>query len=296
MITSLRNAGSLHRVDTFWRLQAVRFAIATLVTAVLTASDCCAETDEPSIISKIPAGKLITADGLQDWTNTVLVATPKVTGGEVDKVSEMVLRYAAMFTTVIAVDVQKVQGEHRLQRIGLGIAVADGDNFRIVSARDGSAGLGMIGTQVLQAAEQSLDRVTVALRLATAITIDSPAVVAVGGQHEKVVARHLIWAQPKSGSVSSAVWFIRGGESPEVVDGQGMFLPENFRETRHLHVDVGEFFLGIPGPKAFAMQGLPPGKPFPLAASHAAAACATPLTIDDFKSLAHYLTAAASRQ
>ncbi|QDS86012.1 hypothetical protein EC9_01700 [Rosistilla ulvae] len=266
------------------------------ITVGTALCDCRADADDESAISRIAAGTLISPDGLRGWSDVVLVATPKVTDGEVSEVSQMVLRYAAMLTTVIAADAHEVQGQYQLRRIGIGMAVADGENFRIVSDRDGEAGLGMIGRQVLQAAEQSLDRVTVALRLATAIVIDSPALVAVGKQHEKVVARHLIWVQPKSGSVSSAVWFIRGGESPEVVDGQGMFLPENFRETRHLHVDVGEFFLGIPGPNAFAMQGLPPGKPFPLAAPHAAAACATPLTIDDFKSLAQYLSAAASRQ
>ncbi|QDV71499.1 hypothetical protein Poly24_52360 [Rosistilla carotiformis] len=297
MLTNLNITRRFHSGDTNWRSPAVTVAVIYVALTVGTILGACrADADDEAAISRLPAGSLVSANGLEGWSDLVLVATPDVTGGEVSGVSQVVLRYAEMFTTVIAADVHQVQGEHRLQRVGIGMAVADGENFRIVSDQDGAAGLGMIGAQVLQAAEQSLDHLTVALRLATAIVIDSPALVAVDKRHEKVVARHLIWVQPKSGLVSSAVWFIRGGEPAEVVDGQGMFLPENFRETRHLHVDVGEFFLGIPGPKAFAMQGLPRGKPFPLAAPHAAAACATPLTIDDFRALAQYLSEAARHQ
>lgn len=281
------------QVDTGWILQAVTIMLAFAVTIDIDASDCRAESDESAVISRIDAGSIVTPTGLDGWSNVVLVATPKVTSGEIDKVSQIVMRYAAMLTTVIAADAQKIDGQYQLQRIGLGLAAADGENFRVVSSRGGNAGFGMIGARVLEAAEKSLDRVTVALHHPMAKIIDSPAIVFVGNQHQEVVARHLIWVQPKTGVISSAVWLIGGDDRSAVLKDHGVLLPANFRETRHLHVDVSEFVLGIPGAKAFAMEGLPPGKLFPIVGPQARAASATPPTIDDLAVIAAHLTVVA---
>ncbi|MEZ6090552.1 MAG: hypothetical protein R3C05_21535 [Pirellulaceae bacterium] len=261
----------------------------------------CSKEPQAEPLKRIATGAAITEQGVDGWSHLVLLATPQVSSGDVSDVSKMILRYAEMFTTVIAANTEVVDERYRLAELGVGLAVSDQSNFRIVSGGSSdekdvpSANLGMIAKSVLQAAERSLEKISITFRHDSAVLIDCPAIVAVDGKHRDFLARHLVWVHPQSGVLSSAVWFVDRAAIRQVLDNAGVLLPGNFREKRSLHVLRREFLFGIPGERAFAMNQLPGGKPFTFDESSAEVAASESWTINDLQAIAKHLAVQASR-
>ena len=281
--------------------------VATLFAGLLAIHLFCsgiarAEETQTFPLQRLDAGTLISAENVQGWTGVVLLATPQVTSGDVANVSKMIIRYAEMFTTILTANTQQTLGRYRLSEVGVGLAVAEGPNFRVVSASQrskepdkASASLGMIATSVLKAAERSLDKMTVSFHHDSAVLVDCPALVAVQGKHQELLARHLVWVHPKSGSISSAVWFVEALPVPKVFENKGVLLPAGFRETRRLHVSQAEFLFGIPSERAFALETLPAGKPFQFDEASSAAAVSPSWSLEELQIMAEHLSREASR-
>lgn len=241
--------------------------LAVAVFTAITGNNGVSAKEAVSIesVSRIADGTRIENLKIDGWSHLVLLATPQPSSGDVERLSRTVKRYASMFSTVIAANVVKSGKIHRLNRIGIGLAMEDGDGFRIASQRAETPthGLGMISSRVLGSIEESFDRLKLTASRPGFVVIDSPAVIQIDGKHHEQVARHLIWVHPTSGNLASAVWFIKTGDAPKVIDHQGVILPASFHESRRLHVDANEIFFGIPSDKTFALEALPPGESFP---------------------------------
>lgn len=231
-------------------------------------------------VSQLPRGTWIGPQPPPGWSDIVFVSTPRVVHGDVQSLSSTVLRYAEMLHLVVLADVEKVTPEdgqtprHRLRRVGFGLAVAAGGALQVVTGpRDSELPqpeLGILDSQVVAGAAESLEEMRVLARRTTLALIDSPAVFHQGGENRHRILRMLIWVDPASGRLGQLLWLLReqSDDQLRMALNHAVYLPTPFHEKRQLTVDDDEFnFFGLPKPKAFALVRLPPGRPIPIEGS-----------------------------
>jgi hypothetical protein len=206
-----------------------------------------------------------------------------------------------MFKLVILANVKKKQQGagvvHYLEKVAIGNAMEIGGQTTVVT-RDTHASLksnlGLIGSQVLSAAEKSLGRAQQVARSGTLLVFDAHGIGLQHGRHVDMVFRHVIWVDARTGHLGAVVWLLEkaGSQGYAIAADHFVFLPPNFREDRELHVDADEFLLGVPGPNAFAIVSLPPGKAYKFHAELKRVAAAAKLTSSTVERLANELARA----
>lgn len=221
-------------------------------------------------LSTIPSGTTI-GDGTQAWNRVVLLARPRVASGDVDAIASSIRDTVSTFTLCILASVEQdptsapTAPRYRFADVGAGYAMdLDGEMKVVTSAgyRDAGAKLGFIQRRMLSTNEDQLETVKVLLRSPTIWIFDTPALIHSQGQHLDFVLRHFVWLDSTTGEPATLVWLLREKEEGDyaVLKNPMRFVAAGTKEDRRIHVDGGEFTLGIPSKKAFAIEGLPPGK------------------------------------
>lgn len=227
---------------------------------------------EPRPLSRVAAG-LDFSFGLPQpgqgsapsgWSHGVLLAKPAIASGDLDSVPGLMKKYAELFSTVILAQTSGGPASFKLQRVGIGLAIPHERGYRTVDAK--SPEVGLIGRQVLSTAEAKLAEVREIARYDGGSMFDVPAIVLHQGEHVDRVVRHFVWVARDSGQVALALWLIdrSNPEAPRPGEDSLVWVPAWFEDPRPLHVDGGEFVLGIPGERALAMERLPQGQRAPL--------------------------------
>ena len=282
---------------------------------VMTTGSCpsCIGQSTGEAVPKVPVGTIIGDTPPAGWTHVLLVANPRVSDGDVDSISDSVVRYASLFKFVILARAEAAPTEHStegtenrphpLQEVAVGLAVARQGKLVIASGAS-SAGassaesqpprLGLIERQLLRVAEASLDEMRIVARQTTLLIFDSPGIVREQQQNRERIVRTLVWVSPDSGRVATAVWLLKPdeGEGLQAAGDYGVVLPNGFREDRRLHVDASLITFGIPSPQAFSLVRLPPGKPFRIDAKLGRAACRDHYTQEQIVELVNLLNGA----
>lgn len=233
-------------------------AVAQLTTAQATV---------PQSVATLPPGTKATSSQQSGrWNRVLLLATPKINSGDIGKLSSTIRQAATGLTLTIMATVQSTQDESRfeLRELGVGYSVPiAGQQTVITSATQSAMGanLGFIQKRVLATNEQQLADVQSIVQTTTLAIFDAPAIMYRDDKHRDYTTRHLVWVDAKTGTNAMMVWLL--GK-----DANGKLRPANeplrvvvaeTKEQRNVHVDGGEFTLGFPSSRAFALEDLPPG-------------------------------------
>lgn len=241
-------------------------------------------------LDRIEPGTRITDEGIEGWSDLVLLVIPQLTDGDVDALHPYAVDWASMFMLTIAADVKPRQdGKYELDRLGVGFTYRQDDQLLILSS-DNLCGieLGPIDRQVLAGNEACFEDVHLIARTPTMAVFDAVNTqIVIDGQHQKRITRHAVLVDEQTGRVISLVWLLKatpeGAYALERRDLRRM--PPNLREQRRIHVDKAHVTLGIPTPEAFAMLDLPPGEPLSIGESWEDLAVLRTMTADQARRL-----------
>lgn len=220
----------------------------------------------------ITPGTSVGDESATRWNRVVLLATPMINSGDTDKVGDLVRSTSSKFTLTILATVSdstnstssELTKQFQLDEVGVGYSLLINGKQTVVSAETAGklgAALTIVTRQVLSENEQQLALVEEIVRTSTVTIFDSPSLVFRNGTHEDLVMRHLVWIDAKSGQLTMLVWMMKKtGDQLSVLDEPLRIVAAGTVEQRKVHVDGKAFVLGIPTKKAFALEGLPPGK------------------------------------
>ncbi len=233
----------------------------------------------PQPLEWIEPGTIIGRTAPAGWTDLILLATPRIAQGDLDKIAPTTSDYARMFHLAILADVRPGPPGGRdnfgLEKVGIGLTVdVDGREVVVSTEEARVANLGMIGRRVLHANEEIVrTEFRQVARTRTMVVFDARALILYQGNHAHLVIRHAVLCSPADGSVRTLVWLLgaarEGGYAP--AEPALQWLTPALLEDRLLHVDGDKFILGVPSAEAFALVQIPQGTPIPLSPDLASA-------------------------
>ncbi|MFO0939176.1 MAG: hypothetical protein U0930_00265 [Pirellulales bacterium] len=221
-------------------------------------------------IVHIDAGTVINAPNATRWNRTILLAKPRISSGEVGQLTENIRQAASLFVLSIAAtvdqDPQAAEPKFRLAEVGVGYSVPVADQLKVVHSDDYAShgvNLSFIPRQMLSENEKQIGNIKTTVRANSLLMFDVPAMLLQNNKHVDFTMRHLIWIDTKTGKLATMVWLMQADRSGKlsIVSSEPIRkLEPNTVEDRAIHVDGGEFTLGIPSKRAFALESMPPGK------------------------------------
>lgn len=218
----------------------------------------------------IDAGTVINAPNASRWNRTILLAKPRISSGDIGQLSESIRQAASLFVLSIVAtvdqDPQATEPQFRLAEVGVGYSVQVADQMKVVHSNDYAShgvNLSFISRQMLAENERQVGNIKTVVRANSLLMFDVPAMLLQNNKHADFTMRHLIWIDTKTGKLATMVWLLQRDRTNKliVVSTEPIRrLEPNTLEDRAIHVDGGEFTVGIPSKRAFALESMPPGK------------------------------------
>jgi len=231
-----------------------------------------AEIDvKPRRVALIPPGTVIGDRAPKGWTHLIIKSHPRLGAESRAKVSVSTARLAGLLFTAILADVQPTgqpQSDVRFMlssvAVGVGTKVT-GQDMILTSDTQAKLGarLGFLEGQVLSGGGKQLEQIYCVARSRTMAILDAPSTLLRDKKHQQVMLRYAVLVDPQTGRLDTLLWLLdredRDEDSGPLSPLQ--WLPPDKLEDCALDVDPDEFgLLGIPGPKAFAMERMPQGR------------------------------------
>lgn len=241
-----------------------------LACAVIATQASLNASDDPILI--IAPGTIVGNEQAASWNRVVLLATPRIASGDTTKLSDAVRAAVSSLTLTILATVKSEPNEagqtvFRLEEVGIGYSTAINDKLTLVSTDSADklgAKLGFYGRQMLSENGKQLANVRLIVHTTTIAVFDTPSIMLRDGQHKDFITRHLLWLDPRTGKMATAVWLLSILNEGQfaVAEKELRVVTVGTRENRKIHVDGRSFFLGIPTSRSFALEDLPPGADF----------------------------------
>jgi len=228
---------------------------------------------EPQPLARIAAGTRIVDRSPEGWTHLIFKTHNQLASGDIDSLPEFARSMSQFLFTAMTARVAPVgSGEarrFRLETVAIGLGTRVGEHDMVISSETQKAlgaDLGIFKGIVLSKAEQHLKEVRQMVASETMMLVDAPTVLFDGKGNRTVVFRYLFLVEPSNGGLASVVWQIdRAADGTyRGVAGKAVLVQANLVATSPIHVDGNKMTYGIPGPEAFAITRLPPGRVFPL--------------------------------
>ncbi len=241
------------------------------------------------------------------WNRVVLLAKPRLTSGKMDMIPGMIKDMVGTFVLTMMATVEAYdhpesdQPKFRLQEVGVGFSTDLDGQLTVLSSesqKEQGANLGFMERRMLQSSEEQLSKPRLVAKTSTLLIFDTPAILFREGEHRNYLMRHFIWVDANSGQCSMLVWLLDRDVNGSVrAVGEPMrWVPEGTKEDRRVHVDSGQFVLGvIPPESAFALEDLPPGASIAWTESAARLAALPSYSLDSIRELANALNEAMRR-
>ena len=225
---------------------------------------------QPQPIDLIPSGTVIGDTAPGAWSHLILKSLPRATEGDTDRVHPSNLEIASKFSTAIVARVDPVrngrgEASFSLAALAGGVSTRVGANDTIVTPdtwRKVGADLSMVTSQVLKEVYRQQCLVNVVVRSETFAIVDTPVVVRVREKNRPMMLRYGIIVDERTGRLDTFAWLIHLDEKGRYgeLESQLHWLPPNHVVQCPLHVDVSEYFLGVPSRKAYACVSVPRGR------------------------------------
>ncbi len=222
---------------------------------------------QPREMLRIEPGTVITKRVPAGWTDLVLHGVPRVSDGDVEKVSGMLSRLVSLFHLTILAEVAQNRSQHaryRLDKVGIGLAMKIKGREVIVSTKtqdELGANLRLMEQNALSGNEACLDQALQVARTRTMVIFDATAIMRLQEENRNVFDRHALLVSPTDGRLATFVWALERDSKGtyHLASGKIRKLPRGLEEDRKLYVDRSRFVLGLPAQEAFALLDLPPG-------------------------------------
>lgn len=221
----------------------------------------------PTKLEMIPAGTVIGDKAPEGWTNLIYISTPVLSEQDLKQAPRMASFYAQLLRYVLLTKVDKKDSAFILEKVAAGFAVdLKGKQTIINSKKTFNADLGAFGNRLLSESEKAFERdVQQVAATPTMRLIDDRQFVRHGKDHVKMIIRHSIFVDPKTGRVNTLVWLMEEkGDQTILAEKEIQLLPEGLHEKYRVSVKPAAFgLLGIPDEDAFARMQIPQGKGIP---------------------------------
>ncbi len=224
-------------------------------------------------LASIDPGTTIDDEHAERWNRIILLARPSLASGDIDTIPASIRgpinRAVSTFVLAILATVKENseggQTEYELSEVGAAISANIGGQLTVLTANDASAvgaKLSFIQSQLLARQEAQLENTRVVGHSSTITVFDVPGLMFRDGRHEEFTIRHFIWINKHTGAQAALLWLLQSDEQGfQMVSAPLRWLPAAVKENRKIHMDASEVnVLGIPTDRAFALEGLPPGK------------------------------------
>jgi hypothetical protein len=246
------------------------FTVGLCVIAFTWQRPCGAQWDVAGRKIELLAPGSIVGDGApKPWTHLIVKSQPRVTAGDVNKVSNTQLRLAGMFFMATLAQVDRVerggQAYFRLARLASGIGTNISGRDTIVSPDTTSrlgANVGFLGGILLGEMHDKQRTVEVVLRSETTAVYDTPIVIRLDDKNRTLVLRYGILVDPPSGRLESLCWLIDVDDQQRYLRlvGNMQWLAADKVMDCQLYVDKSQYTLGVPSDNAFACLKIPQGR------------------------------------
>ncbi len=217
----------------------------------------------------IPAGTVIGDKPPRGWSDLILKSYSRPGAGDMKQLSATADRLARLLFTALLADVERVKtgGSERwkLAKVAVGLGTRIGEEDTIITPQSQArlgANFGLLARIVLNTAQDKLADILVVARSDTMLVFDSPSMMVRHERHRPIVLRYAVLVDSQTGRLETLLWVldreehgILGGPTDPI-----QWLPHNLVGDCVLHVDAGEFSLGQPTEKAFAMTDAPKGE------------------------------------
>ncbi len=259
-------------------------------------------------MAQIPAGTAFVASEFakqppRGWNHLVLFVEGRLGSGDVDAASSTVLKYTKLFNLVILANVAQQQGRHYLESAAAGFSTKINNNDTVITLATEEklgANLGFIGRSVFEPNELALKDLVQIARTPQALLFNAPTMMLYKNEHQMMMVRYLLWANPNTGELRTLVWQMENtepGKSYALADNSFQSLKPGTVDDRVMNVKGDRFnFLGIPDKDAFAVVRLPQGKTVPFNQELAKLATAPSYTQESFNALLAAIDQALSAQ
>jgi len=209
-------------------------------------------------LALVRPGTVVGTDAPQGWTHLILKSQPSLTAAERERVGRLTADYAVMFFTSISADVRRSADGYRLARLGYGIGTTvNGHPVAVSPETAASQGveLGFLGPLLLETMFRKQREVRLVTAFATGAVVDTPTIMAKGTGHAMIVLRYLHTVDPLSGELNTFVWRIDHDANGiyEGTVGEVEWLAVGEQIDVPMKADLGEFTLGIPSERGFAI-------------------------------------------
>ena len=245
-----------------------KFIALLLITFFVTTAPRSLAQNKP--VTKLSAGTVVQSNrNTPRWNRVVLLATPKITSGDVDSLSAAIQTAATTLSLTVMATVTNTPtangNQFSLREIGVGYSLPIAGRRTVVDSASQSqlgANLGFIQRRVLSQNETQLGQVKQIIQTTTMSIFDAPAIMHRNGKHRNYITRHLIWIDANTGQGAMLVWLLGNDASGNLrpANEPPRLVAHNTSEQRNIHVDGNEFTFSIPSDRAFALEDLPPGR------------------------------------
>jgi hypothetical protein len=219
-------------------------------------------------LDEIPAGTVVGREAPQGWTHLIVKSRARPGTGDLRALSPQVDRLSRLVFTAIVADVRPGPGggpPYELARVAVGMGTTVRGQDMVLTPdtlRRLAPELGFVERLVLTTSHARLREVTVVARSPTMLLLDSPTMMVRDGQHRRVVLRHAVLVDGRTGHLDTLLWVLDCDEGDNYSGPVGavQWLEPSQVADCVLHVDGREFTLGTPTEKAFAMDQGPRGR------------------------------------
>lgn len=217
-------------------------------------------------VDPIPPGTIIADAAADDWSHLILKSQPRFSEESAAEVSEATRDMVGLLFTAIVADVER-KGFRRfaLAKVAAGVGTEVNGQDTIISGESQAelgANLGLIQQMVLSGGEKHVQKMVCVARSSTMAMLDAPNLLCLDEKHTETVIRYAILVDRRTGRLNTIAWALQKDEqgNPATMIGPAQWLSEDYVEDCLLHVDHGEYFLGIPTNAAFARCKIPQGQ------------------------------------
>jgi hypothetical protein len=216
----------------------------------------------------IEPGTVVEKEAPKGWTHLIAKSRPRLGAGDVDKVPERVVASSNTVFSALLAKVERERGDrglYRLARVAAGVGVKVDGKDTILSPdtrKKWGVNLPLLGRMALDRSYDRLQEAVWVTRSDTMALFDAPGQMVLEGRHRAVVLRTALLLDDKTGRLDPLVWMIELDGSGAYKGASGSIEWERMGDLSDtvLHVDAGEFLLGVPTEMAFATMSLPKGK------------------------------------
>jgi hypothetical protein len=241
----------------------------------------------------IPPGTIVEKSAPPGWTHLIIKSLPRVRESEKHGIPELTVEKAAWMFTAFLADVTRETANgrtrYRFNKAALGLGAKAKGRDTILTPETGrklGGDLGLFGGEILTKGYEVQRKAVLVFSGSTMALLDTPVWFRCGDDNRLLRYRYALLVDPRTGRLETVMWRLGADANTPAGFDEAVILKPNTIDVAELVIDrkkVNRF--GVPGDDAFAVDGMPAGRPAPIPAALRALAGQTRFTADEARTL-----------